>query len=332
MCTTTSLALSKDDFLEFLINSSYPESQNVDKSKEENTKKTDPKDDSKEGTADKSPASKNSNTDSQDKSGEYVQVYVGEDKIPTVDSEQPVSVDNSAKGDQGYVPTSEYKNEVRITSKQPNILIYHTHSGETYSDAPAGNYHSKDTAHSVMEVGSVLTDSLADKGWGVIHSTKYHDIPSFNSSYSSSLKTINKYLNEYKSIDIAMDIHRDGKDTSSQAAKDKAHSDGTTVVNGKRIAKFCLVVGGKNTNTAELRKLAEGIYKVSDSKYPGLTTPIVQKDYARFNEFAAKNHILVEIGSNGTTTEEAKATAKYVADILDTYFRQAGQTPTVSQQ
>ena len=48
------------------------------------------------------------------------------------------------------------------------MLIYHSHAGETYSDSPEGNYHSQNNKDkSVVEVGTLLTEQLSQKGWGI---------------------------------------------------------------------------------------------------------------------------------------------------------------------
>ena len=56
-------------------------------------------------------------------------------------------------------------------------------------------------------------------------------------------------------------------------------------------------------------------------KYPDLIMPVVIKPYGRFNQSMSQNALLVEVGSNGTTTEEAQASAKYLAEVLDGYFK-----------
>ena len=58
------------------------------------------------------------------------------------------------------------------------------------------------------------------------------------------------------------------------------------------------------------------------SKYPELVLPVVEKPVGKFNQYMAENHMLIEVGSNGTSSEEAKASAKYIAEILDEYFKQ----------
>jgi stage II sporulation protein P len=315
--TNTTFAISQDEFLKFLINSAYPETTAKEKDKSEK------KDEPKSSSDQKNPSDKS--TEKEDKSEEnkvnkeYVKVFVGEENIPKEDT-----VDTEAT-DGEVVSSLNYKNNIRVTKENPKILIYHTHGCETYSNSPKGNYHSTDKVNSVMEVGSVLTSELANKGWGVVHTTKYHDYPSYNSSYSSSLKTIKDLMPKYPSVDIAIDLHRDARDLKDKATKEKDHKKYTTEIDGKRVAKFFFVIGGKNDNSKELRALAEDINKVAQKKYPGLVSPIIEKDYARFNQFAAKKHLLIEIGSNATTIEESKATSKYVADILDEYFRQNGE-------
>ena len=50
--------------------------------------------------------------------------------------------------------------------------------------------------------------------------------------------------------------------------------------------------------------------------------PVVLKPYGRFNQSISDNAILVEVGSNGTTTAEAQASAKYIAQVIDGYFKE----------
>ena len=218
--------------------------------------------------------------------------------------------------------SSEYKNDIRLTKENPTMLIYHSHAGETYSDSPEGNYHSQNKEKSVIEVGTLLTEQLSKKGWGVAHSTKYHDYPDFTKSYASSLETVKSMLNNHKNINIAIDLHRDGRDLNTDADMQKENERMTTTYNGEKVAKFFFVVGMKNTNVDGVQELAEDITKFAQSKYPELVLPIVKKQYGKFNQYMAQNHMLIEVGSNGTSSEEAKASAKYIAEILDEYFKQ----------
>ena len=59
---------------------------------------------------------------------------------------------------------------------------------------------------------------------------------------------------------------------------------------------------------------------MAEKKYPGLVCPVVTKQYGRFNQYMSENGLLIEIGNNATSTKEALATSKYVAEILDEYY------------
>ncbi|WP_312258092.1 stage II sporulation protein P [Romboutsia ilealis] len=296
-----SYSIDKEEFLEFLIESSYPEaSAKNDNSKEEKDKKEKDKED------------KTANNKEKD----YIKVHIGEENVPTLNNKSDNKENIS-------VASSEYKNDIRLTKEDPTMLIYHSHAGETYSDSPEGNYHSQNNRDkSVLEVGTLLTEYLSQKGWGVAHSTKYHDYPDFTKSYISSLETVKSMLNNYKNINIAIDLHRDGRDLNTDADIQKENERMSTTYNGEKVAKFFFVVGMRNPNVDEVKSLAEDITKFAKTKYPDLILPVVEKPVGKFNQYMAKNHMLIEVGSNGTSSEEAKASAKYIAEILDEYFKQ----------
>ena len=293
-----SYGMDKEEFLKFLIHTSYPESsvENKDTVKE-----------------------KSEDENIVNKDDDYIKFHIGEENIPTLNkSEESEKTDETTS-----VVSSEYKNNIRLTKDNPTMLIYHTHAGETYLDSPEGNYHSQNNKDkSVIEIGTLLTEQLNKKGWGIAHSTKYHDYPQFTKSYVNSLETVKSMLNNYKSINIALDLHRDGRDLKTEDDIKKESERMTTTYKGEKVAKFFFVVGMKNENINEVQSLAEDITKFAQSKYPELVLPIVKKQYGKFNQYMAKNHMLIEIGSNGTTSEEAKASVKYVAEILDEYFKQ----------
>lgn len=294
-----SYSMDKDEFLEFLVNSSYPEVREDNNEVSKNTK------------------NENKNTE-DNKEKEYIKFHVGEENIPQIDKKED---SGESKDIKSAINTSEYNDDIRVTKENPRMLIYHTHSGETYSNSPEGNYHSKDKENSVMAVGSLVTDELDKRGWGVVHTTKYNDYPSFNNAYATSLKTIQSILPKYNSIDIAIDLHRDARDLTNESLKRAEENRMTTNINGEEVAKFFFVVGQRNPNVDQVRALAQDITKFAQSKYPGLILPVVEKEYGKYNQFVAKNHMLIEVGSNGTTADEAKASAKYVAQILDEYFK-----------
>ena len=295
-----SSAIDKDEFLKFLIDSSYPET------KTEENKET----------------SENSKEESKE-NDDYIKVHIGEENVPIINNSS-IDSEEGNKNSNTEVSniTSGYVNNIKVTSDKPRILLYHTHSCETYSENSDGNYHSEDLSTSVRVVGQHLTNELEKLGMGVVHTTKLHDNISYNSSYSNSLKTLNELLPKYPSVDISIDLHREGKDWTSDAGKKQLEETYSATINGEKVAKFFFVVGGKNQNADEVNKLANDLTKIAKEKYPQLILPVIKKDYAKFNQYVADNGILVEIGSNATSVEEAKAATKYVADVINTYFSQ----------
>ena len=280
------LAMEKDDFFRYLINTSYPEAE-TNKSEESN-----------EAT----------NMEVKD---DYIKFHIGEENIPII------GTNNDNTQEYKSVLLNQYENDIKVTSVTPRMLIYHSHSAETYSNSPDGNYHSKDIENSVMKVGSILTNELSNKGWGVVHNTTYHDYPSYNNSYSNSLKTIKSMLANYSSIDIAIDLHRD----ASKYVNEESNKKYTTTINGEKVAQICFVVGMKNENVDEVMKTATELTNLANEMYPGIAKAVVQKQYGRYNQYVAKKGILIEVGSNATSIEEASASAKYIANILDSYFK-----------
>lgn len=308
ICYNNTYALD-DSFLKFLINSSYPEAKveiSNDKNNKEDTEKTTNKKETEENTSDK--------VNNKD---EFIKMYVGEENMPATQ----VSLNSMTKG--VYISNPLYTSNILTTSDKPQILIYHTHGGETYSNSPEGNYHSEDKPNSTLEIGAMLTQELASRGRSIVHNTTYHDLPDFNSAYTRSLKTIQNMQAKYGSIDIVIDLHRDGRDFN-KISKEEFHKQTTTTIDGKDVAKFLFVVGEKSQNSKRISELAEDITKFAETKYPGITKPVVRKDYARFNQFTSDNHLLLEVGGNANSIEEAKASIPYIAEIIDEYFKKQG--------
>lgn len=309
-------ALDKEEFLKFLINSSYPETSNTEnKNKDERINNEE-----NSNTKENETVKQTSKTETTNTNEGFVKVYIGKENAPKQKNEETKETEETKQNDDSVV-SNDYRDNVKITKEEPKIFIYHTHSSETYSDSPKGNFHSDDIENSVMKVGKELTNELEKRDWGVLHTIKYHDAPDYNKSYVNSLKTIKDILNKNKSLEIAIDIHRDARvlETKSQIEEEQKRMVAT--INGEKVAKFFFVVGPDNKNVQEIRKIANDLTKLANQKYPGIALSVIEKEYGKFNQYLAKNHMLVEIGSNGTSTEEALKSTKYLAEVLDEYFK-----------
>ena len=101
-----------------------------------------------------------------------------------------------------------------ITIDNKNILLFHTHSCESYTPSEkyqytqTGNYRTTDLNYTVTRVGTELENYLKQYNLNVVHNTSYHDYPSYTGSYTRSLKTVENML-QNTSSDIIIDLHRD---------------------------------------------------------------------------------------------------------------------------
>ena len=196
----------------------------------------------------------------------------------------------------------------------PQILIYHTHSQEGYKDSIPG-----DAATSVVGVGDYL-ETLLEQNYGieVLHHKGVYDLPSRDNAYSSALPNIEKVLQENPTIEVVIDLHRDG------IAEDR-HL--VTEVNGKPTAKIMFFNGlSKTTSQGDLTYLPNPyiadnlalsfqMQLTAAEYYPGLTRKIYLKGY-RYNLHLCPKSILVEVGAQTNTFEEAKNAMEPLADIL----------------
>lgn len=205
--------------------------------------------------------------------------------------------------------------------QNPLVLIVHTHAtesyskdGETYYD-PSVSDRNQDINENVVSVGDVIEKVLKENGIGVLHDKTLHDYPSYNGSYANSLKSVENYKQQYPSIQIVLDIHRDAI----------IYDDGTKVkvtkdIDGKTAAQMMLVVG---TNDGGLEhpfwrenlKFAVQLQNFIEKKYSGLMRGInLRKE--RFNGHTTNGSIIVEVGTSGNTLSESKYSAELFAKSL----------------
>ena len=207
----------------------------------------------------------------------------------------------------------------KIEEAQPTVLIVHTHGSEAY--IPTGEYTESDpyrtenNEYNVVRVGAELKAVLENYGIMVIHDTTLHDYPSYNGSYNRSFETIAKYIEQYPSIKIVVDLHRDAI----------ANSDGTqhrTVAQiGEETCSQLLLVMGTNASGLEHPawqenlKLALKLQYAMSSLFPGLAKPIKMSEY-RYNQHMTSGSMILEVGCTGNTLEESVKAVKYFAAAL----------------
>lgn len=126
------------------------------------------------------------------------------------------------KNQTSYTLTEEMLNP-DITIENKNIVLFHTHSCESYTSSdkypytPTGTFRTTDLNFTVVRVGTELENQLKQYQYNVIHNTDYHDYPSYNGSYTRSLATVDNILKTNPS-DIIIDVHRDAVGSRSDYA------------------------------------------------------------------------------------------------------------------
>lgn len=190
----------------------------------------------------------------------------------------------------------------------PLVIIYHTHSSESYMPFTESNYHRVEEEGTVRDVGNVLEEELKKKGINVIHDKTIHDRPSYNESYSRSLETIKTLKEKYPTALYIIDLHRDAAAASATEGK-------YIEIDGKRVAKFSMVVGKSNENYVELYDFAKKVSGKAAAMYSGFGGAIIEKDY-NYNEFVSNKALLLEVGNNKNTIEEARECGRYFAEVL----------------
>ncbi|WP_097005572.1 stage II sporulation protein P [Lacrimispora amygdalina] len=200
---------------------------------------------------------------------------------------------------------------------KPQILIYHTHSQEEYSDFGPGNKEA-----TVVGIGTYLTKLLTAKGYNVIHDTSVYDLQNGkldrNKAYTYALDGITGILQKNPSIEVIMDIHRDGVNSDLHMVNK---------VNGKMTAPIMFFNGICQTpegpieylpNPYREKNLAFSFQMQLDSAayFPGLTRKIYIKGL-RYNQHLRARSTLIEVGAQTNSYQEALNAMEPLSEVLD---------------
>lgn len=210
----------------------------------------------------------------------------------------------------------------KLNNKDPLVLIFHTHTTESYTPSKKfkyelkdKSYHTEDLNFTVAKVGEYLTKELNDLGVPTMHNKTVHDVPTYMTSYGNSLKTVRKTLKENPSIRVVIDLHRDAPVKSSKKSREIT----TVKIDGKTYSRVMFVVGTDKTfphpHWKENYKFCTLLNKKLEERYPGISRGLdIRKE--RFNQHLSKKAMLIEIGSHGNTIEESINTTKILAEVL----------------
>lgn len=204
--------------------------------------------------------------------------------------------------------------------ENPQILIYHTHSQEEFSDYP------ENPEAMITGVGTYLAELLEGKGYQVIHDTSIYDFRDGkldrSQAYTYALDGINGILQKYPSIEVVLDVHRDGVAEGTRLVKE---------INGKPTAQIMFFNGTSQTPDGPIEYLPNPnrdanlafsfqMQLKAAEEYPGFTRKIYLKGL-RYNQHVRARTALIEVGAQTNTYEEAKNAMEPLAEILDEVLR-----------
>lgn len=197
---------------------------------------------------------------------------------------------------------------------KPQILIYHTHSQEAYKDSGPGQ--------TVVGVGDCLTRLLEAKGYNVYHDKSVYDLKNGqldrSKAYNYALDGITNILQQNPSIEVVLDIHRDGVGENLHLV---------TQVDGRDTAQIMFFNGLSQTPEGPIEYL-QNPYREDNlafslqmqlgaaAYYPGFTRKIYLKGL-RYNEHLRPKSSLIEVGAQTNTYEEALNAMEPLSELLD---------------
>ena len=206
---------------------------------------------------------------------------------------------------------SSYLPNFTVTdTDEPLVLIYHTHTTESFEPYvrehydSSFNYRTTDNTKNVVMVGDAIQAELEAQGIGVIHAKTIHDYPSYNGSYGRSRETIMPILEKYPSIKVVLDIHRDAISAEGVAYQPFAEIDG-------KEASQIMIISGCDDGTLGMPNYMENFHfactlqQKLESDYAGLTRPILF-DYRHYNQDLTNGSLLIEVGSHGNTLQQSQ--------------------------
>lgn len=211
------------------------------------------------------------------------------------------------------------------SSGEPQVLIIHTHTTESYERDSDGYYDTSYSgrslcpANSVVGVGAVLAQTLADNGISTIHDGTVFDDPVYNYSYSRSRERIEEILKEYPSIKVVLDIHRDGIADGDVRVAPVAE------INGKKAAQLMIICGCDDGTGI----LPDYIYNLRFATYlqngieadnEGLTRPMLF-DYRFYNQDLTRGSLVIEFGALANDISQVRYTAQLAGKSIARLLR-----------
>lgn len=213
---------------------------------------------------------------------------------------------------------------VQAPQERPRVLIYHTHTWEAYAMTQEGQYEptetwrTRDERYNMIRIGEELAQELTALGFDVVHDRTAFEPPNLSQAYVRSLVMLEDRMNAGEEYDYILDIHRDAYSGPWNGANYVLHE-------GTPTAYVMLLVGKGTGETGagfderpdwpRNLELAQRITDGMNSLVPGISRDVKIKS-GRFNQHVSTGALLIEVGNNENTLEEALAACPIIAEAI----------------
>lgn len=232
-------------------------------------------------------------------------------------SAQGVTLFNYTNRDMDLETLAGAQVRLDLSGDGPQVLIMHTHGSEAYTMDGTDIYQESDSSrttdenYNVVRIGEEIKHVLEEKGLRVVHDCTLYDYPQYSGSYTRSCEGVQAWLEQYPSIQVVLDVHRD-----ALVGEDGTVYKAVTDIDGEKTAQVLMIVGTDETaehpDWTDNLALAIQIQQKLDAQWPTLARPVTLRS-SRFNQQLTHGSILVEVGSHGNTLQEALRGARLFA-------------------
>lgn len=209
----------------------------------------------------------------------------------------------------------------------PTVLIFHTHTTESYETLDNGWYstsyvtRSTDPQRNMVRVGTAICEELEKAGIGVVHDREIHDTK-YTGAYDRSRASIEKILKEHPTIQVVLDVHRDAIQQN-----DGTRIKPTATINGKKAAQIMIIAGCEDGKVKSFPTWEQNLtfalqlQQIAETKYPGLMRPILFSA-RKYNMDITPCSVLLEMGSDSNTLQEAEYAGRLVGTAIAQWITQ----------
>ena len=211
----------------------------------------------------------------------------------------------------GFIAKAQEEGNDKAVQVFTKAKLAYTPDGTDIYEPSDNNTRTLDENYNVVRVGDEMERVFTELGLTVVHDRTLYDYPKYNGAYDRSAEAVQRYLEQYPSIKIVLDVHRD-----ALVGEDGTVYKAVTRIDGVDTAQVMLVLGssegGEHPNWMQNLSLACRIQESMNTLYPTLARPMTMRS-SRYNQQLSNGSLLVEVGTHGNTLQEALAGARLFA-------------------